>query len=366
MKFIDEFRNLKLANMLSRRIYNLAAKHNRSYNFMEVCGTHTNTFFRFGIKDLLPGNVNLISGPGCPVCVTDTSYIDNAIDFASFKDVIITTFGDMMKVPGSSSSLYEEKAMGRDIRIVYSSLDALEIAERSPLNKIIFLAVGFETTAPTVGMAILEAKKRNIRNFFIYSGHKLIPPAMKALLNDKDMRIDGFILPAHVSAIIGAGAYKFLEKKKIPGVIAGFEPLDMLQGIEMLLNQIKSGNAKVEIQYDRVVKRSGNKKAKGVLKRVFTIADSRWRGLGNIPLSGLKLRREFGHFDAEVNFKIKKRTASLPAGKNCICGDVLKGKYKPVDCKLFAKSCTPDSPKGPCMVSSEGACGAYYRYNKSQ
>lgn len=362
MKYVDEYRNLKLANKLSRRIRGLVEGDSRNYNFMEVCGTHTNTFFRFGLKKLLPDSLQLISGPGCPVCVTDTSYINNSISLAGLKGVIITTFGDMMRVPGSSSSLYREKAKGRDIRIVYSSLDALKIAENNALKKVIFLAVGFETTAPTIGMAILEAKKRDIKNFYIYSAHKLIPPAIKTLLSAPNVFIDGFILPAHVSTVIGARAYDFLKKFSIPCVIAGFEPLDMLQGVAMLLNQLKSGRPKIEIQYNRAVKREGNRKAQDVLKKVFAVSDVTWRGLGNIPRSGLKLRREFRNFDAEVIFGIKNAKSCLKDEKDCICGKILQGRNMPGDCKLFGRVCIPENPKGPCMVSSEGSCSIYYKY----
>jgi len=363
MKYIDEYRNPDLAERLSRRIHNLA-RAGRDYNFMEVCGTHTNTFFKFGLRTLLSSNVRLISGPGCPVCVTDASYIDNAISLAGIKGSVIATYGDMIKVPGSSSSLEREKARGRDIRVVYSSLDALSIAEDNPSENVIFLAVGFETTAPASAVALLEARKRKIKNFFVYSGHKLIPPAMKYLLKDPDARIDGFILPAHVSAIIGAGAYGFLVRSGVFSVIAGFEPLDMLQGIAILLEQMKSGRPRIEIQYDRVVRKSGNIKARGVLKKVFAVYDSGWRGLGLIPKSGLRIRSEFKYFDAERRFKIKNRSSS---GRRsyCICPDVLKGKNIPTDCRLFAKSCTPERPKGPCMVSGEGICGVYYRYAKA-
>ncbi len=363
MKYVDEYRNLKLAKKLSRNIYGLAGADKADYTFMEVCGTHTDTFFKFGLKALLPKNVRLISGPGCPVCVTDASYIDNAISLAGLKGVIITTFGDMVQVPGSLSSLYEERASGRDIRIVYSTLDALKIAENNPSKKIVFLAVGFETTAPTIAMAVLEAKKKKIKNFFVYSTHKLIPPALKCLLKDPDARIDGFILPAHVSAIIGADAYSFLKKFKVASVIAGFEPLDMLQGIMILLKQLKRTKPGIEVQYNRVVKKEGNKNAQRILKMVFRVSDSTWRGLGDIPRSGLKLNSRFSAFDAERHFKMKK---PRPAGdkKYCLCGAVLKGKNAPPDCKLFAKGCTPSNPKGPCMVSSEGSCSIYYKYGK--
>ncbi len=362
MKYVDEYRNLKLAKKLSQKIHELVGDDSRNYNFMEVCGTHTDTFFKFGLKTLLPESVNLLAGPGCPVCVTEASFIDNAIFLAGLKDVMITTFGDMVKVPGSSSSLYKERAEGRDIRIVYSTLDALKIAENNPSKDIVFLGVGFETTAPTIAMAILEAKKKKMKNFFIYSAHKLIPPALKILLKDPDVCVDGFILPAHVSTIIGADPYDFLKKLKVPSVIAGFEPLDMLQGIAMLLNQLKSKRPKVEVQYNRVVKKGGNKKAQRVLKKVFRTSDSTWRGIGNIPRSGLRIANEFSSFDAEKHFNIKKTTSPSEYEKHCLCGEILKGKNIPPDCRLFAKVCTPEDPKGPCMVSSEGSCSIHYKY----
>ena len=299
-------RNSGLRLVERGQLRQLLEGNGRSYNFMEVCGTHTNTFFRFGLKKLLPKNVQLISGPGCPVCVTDASFIDNSIYLAALKGVIITTFGDMVKVPRSFSSLYEEKSKGGDIRVVYSALDALKTAENNPSKKVIFLAVGFETTAPTVAAAVLEARKKKIDNFFIYSAHKLIPPALQYLLKDPDARIDGFILPAHVSAIIGADAYRFLKKFKVASVIAGFEPLDMLQGIAMLVEQLKRNRPEIEVQYDRVVRKEGNRSAQSSLKEVFRLSDSLWRGLGNIPRSGLKLNSKFSRFGAETHFKIRK------------------------------------------------------------
>ncbi|MBU4487493.1 MAG: hydrogenase formation protein HypD [Candidatus Omnitrophica bacterium] len=359
MKYIDEFRDLKLAKNLSAKIEKLARGRGR-YNFMEVCGTHTNTFYRFGLAKLLPENIRLISGPGCPVCVTDASYIDSAITLAGSGDTIITTFGDMIKVPGSKSSLYRERAKGRNIRIVYSSLDALRIAEENPSKDVIFLGVGFETTAPTVAMAIIEAKKRRVRNFFVYSAHKLIPPAMTAILKDKNVALDGFILPAHVSSIIGADGYKFLKKFNIPGVIAGFEPLDMLQGILLLVMDVNSGKAGIVNEYNRVVHKRGNKRAQEVMQRIFAPCDSVWRGIGRIPKSGLAIRGEFSDFDAEKRFGVKK--VKIPIDRRCLCGEVIKGVKLPEDCRLFRKVCTPDNPKGPCMVSSEGTCGIHFRY----
>lgn len=359
MKYIDEFRDLKLAKNISAKINELA-KGRRRYNFMEVCGTHTNTFYRFGLPKLLPENIRLISGPGCPVCVTDESYIDNAIMLAGLKDTIIATFGDMMKVPGCASTLYRERAKGCGIRIVYSSLDALKIAEDNPAKNVVFLGIGFETTAPTAAAAIIEAKKKKITNFFVYSAHKIIPPAMEAILRDKNTALDGFILPAHVSSIIGADGYKFLQKFKIPGVIAGFEPLDMLEGILMLLGAVKSAAAEIENEYTRGVKKSGNKIAQAVLKKVFVTACAAWRGIGEIPKSGLAIRKEFAAYDAEKHFSIRRKKVIV--NKYCLCGEVIKGVKAPEDCKLFAKSCNPENPKGPCMVSSEGACGIHYRY----
>ena len=361
MKYIDEYRNKKMALKIADAIRRSAAK-GRVYKFMEVCGTHTNTFFKFGLKSLLPDNIKLISGPGCPVCVTDVSYIDNAIAISKIKDVIVATFGDMIKVPGSESSLYRERSRGSDIRMVYSSLDALKIAEENPDKKIVFLAVGFETTVPTVALALLEAKRRRVSNFSVYSAHKLIPPAMRMLLKDKDVLIDGFILPAHVSAIIGADAYRFLKRLGIPGVIAGFEPLDMLGGIKMLVDQLNDNKADIEIQYNRVVRPHGNEKAQKVMDDVFSVTDASWRGFGIIRSSGLKIRAKYKGLDAEKNFNISFKRGGAERDKGCICADVLKGKKGPQDCRLFNTICNPENPKGPCMVSSEGSCGIYYKY----
>ncbi len=362
MKYVDEYRNARLAKKLSSFIGEKVKTSTRTYSIMEVCGTHTNTFFRFGLKSLLPEAIRLISGPGCPVCVTEALYIDNAVSLARMKDVIVATYGDMVKVPGSRSSLYYEKARGCDIRVVYSATDALRIAEASPSKKVVFLAVGFETTAPTVAMTLLEAKKKGIDNFFVYVAHKQIPPALRHLLKDRSLGINGFILPAHVSTIIGVEPYSFLQKHRIPCVIAGFEPLDMLQGMAMLVEQIISERPRVEIQYDRVVKREGNRKAQQMLRKVFVSVDAHWRGLGAIPRSGYALRREFSAFDAERFFELKKRGNTQREPRGCLCGNVLKGKNVPTDCSLFGRACTPDKPVGPCMVSSEGSCSVYYKY----
>jgi hydrogenase expression/formation protein HypD len=328
---------------------------------MEVCGTHTMAIFRHGIKTLLPPSIKLLSGPGCPVCVTPNRYLDQAIAFSRQDDVIIATFGDMLNVPGSTTSLVRERAAGRDIRAVYSPLDALGIARKNPDKKVVFLAVGFETTSPTIAGTILEARDKNIRNFFISSAHKLIPPAMKLLVQDPDLRIDGFICPAHVSAIIGSAAYQFLaDDYGIPCVITGFEPLDILQGIYMLLQQIRCKMPNVETQYSRVVKKQGNTTALNLLNEVFQGSDETWRGLGCVPQSGLKLAPAYHNFDAGTVLSTACEEEKEHPG--CLCGEVIKGKLEAELCKLFRKVCTPISPVGPCMVSQEGTCAAHYKY----
>ncbi len=361
MKYIDEYRDKRLIKAMAREIESLADK-DRSYSFMEVCGTHTMAIARFGLKTLLPSNVKLLSGPGCPVCVTPIDFIDKAVAYAGIKDVIVTTFGDMLKVPGSKSYLELARSEGGDVRAVFSTLDALDIAAKDPKKRVVFLGVGFETTAPTIAAAINQAKKMKINNFSVLAGNKVMPPALKALVCDKDIKLDGFILPAHVSAIIGPGPYGFIARDhKIPCAIAGFEPLDIMQGIYMLLRQIRKKAPKVEIQYKRVVKPSGNRLAQKLLKDVFIPSDSRWRGLGIIPGSGLGIRKEFSAFDSENKIKIKL-PKEAPDNKRCLCGEILKGKNLPPDCALYGKACTPERPIGPCMVSSEGTCSAYYLY----
>jgi len=328
---------------------------------MEVCGTHTMAIARSGIKRLLPKGIELISGPGCPVCVTDQGDIDRAVKIASMKDVIMTTFGDMMRVPGTKSSFMDAKTNGSDIRVVYSCLDALNIAKENPKKKIVFMGVGFETTSPTIAVTILQANKDGIKNFFVLSNFKLIPPALIALAGSKEIKINGFMCPGHVSVIIGSDAYKDVSKRfKRPCVITGFDDDDIIGGIKRLIEQIKSNTYKVEIEYKRAVKKSGNAKARRILYSVFQIRDSQWRGLGNIKKSGLKFKKQYKCFDAEEEFKVKIPKTKPPKG--CICGKVLQGIKKPSDCRLFKKVCTPRKPIGPCMVSSEGACAAYYRY----
>ncbi len=357
MKYIDEYRDIALVKKLSAKIRQFN-KHEIS--LMEVCGGHTMAIHRFGITALLPENIKLISGPGCPVCVSSISFIDRAIAYSKLQDVIITTYGDLVRVPGSKSSLEKEKSMGADIRIVYSSLDALKVAKNNPNKKIIFLGIGFETTAPSSAVVIQKAYNENVQNFFLLSAHKIMPPVMEALLND-EVKIDGFICPGHVSTISGSKIYDFIaEKYKIGCVVAGFEPTDILQSIQMLTKQIESNEPKVDIQYSRAVTIQGNVKAQQLITEVFELKDDYWRGIGKIPKSGLKLKDKYKNFDAEYHFNLS--IDYVGENPSCICGIILRGLKTPKDCKLFGKVCTPQNPVGACMVSNEGSCHAYYKY----
>lgn len=358
MKYIDEYRNKEIAQNILWQIKSISQK---KINLMEVCGSHTVSIFRNGIRKILPPNINLISGPGCPVCVTPIQYIDEIIAFSRKDNFIITTFGDMIRVPGSNSTLEKEKANGSDIRIVYSTLDALKIAYDNPFKNVVFMGVGFETTSPTIASVILKAKEEKINNFSVLCVAKIMPPAMKSLLDAEEVNIDGFICPGHVSAIIGSKPYSFIASQyNIPCVISGFEPLDILQTIFMLVKQIEKNKAKVEIQYKRIVKPEGNKIALEKINRVFKIVDSEWRGMGKIPLSGLEIRDKYEQFNAR-KFSISVERPKEISG--CRCGEVLRGIIIPPECPLFGKICTPEDPKGACMVSSEGTCAAYYKYN---
>ncbi|MFH1094002.1 MAG: hydrogenase formation protein HypD [Candidatus Omnitrophota bacterium] len=360
MKYVDEFRNSKVAKRLINLIQEKAKKIKTEVSLMEVCGTHTVAMFRYGIRKILPGNIRVISGPGCPVCVTSQEDIDKAIGFSNIKGTIITTFGDMMKVPGTKASMQDLKAQGQDIRIVYSTLDALQIAKENNDKNVIHIAIGFETTVPTVAAAILRAKAQKMKNFYIMPSHKIIPPALKVLSGSAKSRISGFLLPGHVSAIIGPKPYAFLVKTyKIPCVIAGFEVIDILVSINMLLEQIINSAPKVEIQYIRCVHPKGNISAQKMINRIFQVGDVEWRGLGLMPESGLFLRKAFKCFDAQEKFPVK---TFKPKKTACRCPDVLQGIISPDECPLFKKQCNPRMPIGPCMVSSEGACSAYYRY----
>lgn len=359
MKYIDEFRDRRLIAKVADRIRRAAGS--RRYTFMEVCGTHTMAIFRYGLRELLPANICLISGPGCPVCVTPNEYLDKAIALSKMDDVIIATFGDMMRVPGSRSSLENEKAKGASIRAVYSTDDALDIARKNADKQVVFIGIGFETTAPTVAASIIEAKREVLKNYSVLCGHKTMPEVMAALLDDGDVKVDGFLLPGHVSAIIGTKPYEFLAKKYGKGgVVAGFEPLDIMQAILMLVRQ---GAPKIEIQYDRIMEKGGNAVARTAMAKVFDKITAEWRGIGNVKDSGLKIRREYSAFDAQLRFKPNIRPkAVLKEPKGCICGLVLKGVKTPPECRLFGKTCTPEHPVGSCMVSSEGTCAAYHKY----
>ena len=338
-------------------------KTENKLNFMEVCGTHTMAIARNGLRPLFPENVKMISGPGCPVCVTPTEDIDRAVELSRWQNVILASFGDMIRVPGSSSSLEKEMAKGADIRIIYSPMDALEIAKKNPSKNVVLLGVGFETTSPGMAVAIKSAKKEQIDNFFVLPMFKTIPAALEAILRIKKRKIDGFLLPGHVSAVIGSRPYEFIAKQyKVPCVIGGFEPENILRSVAMLLAQIKNKKPAVEIEYSKVVTREGNIKAKSVLGEVFGSSDSVWRGIGNIPASGLKLKAPFAQYDALKKFKIKTKKACDPRG--CKCGDVLLGLLEPEKCALFGRRCVPSSPVGPCMVSSEGACAAVFKYGR--
>ncbi len=358
MKFTTEFRNKEVAQALLARIRQNARQQVR---FMEFCGGHTVAIFRYGIRQLLPKNIEMISGPGCPVCVTATVDIDKAIALSQIKGVIVTTFGDMLKVPGSRSSLQKARADGADVRMVYSTLDALQIARENPTKSVAFLGIGFETTAPTVAASIIEAQEQEIKNYFVLSQNKLSPPAIKAILQSGEVKLDGLICPGHVSAITGSRAWDFIARDhKIPCVVAGFEPVDILQCIDMLVNQVEAKQSKVEIAYRRGVIPQGNQIALNMMSQVYEPADARWRGFGVIPGSGLKIRKAYRNHDAEARFEIKTKPAAEPKG--CLCGEVLRGVNTPLDCKLFGKVCNPETPVGPCMVSSEGTCSAYFLY----
>ncbi|HOK03489.1 MAG TPA: hydrogenase formation protein HypD [Spirochaetota bacterium] len=344
----------KLATILKKR------KLSKNFNIMEVCGTHTVEFFKSGVKELFPEGLRLIDGPGCPVCVTANSFLDRAITIAREYNATIATFGDMLKVPSSYSSLAKEKAKGMDVQIVYSPLDALTLAKENSSREVIFLSVGFETTAPSEALTILEAKKNNIKNFSLLSCNKLTPPAVEALINSGEVRIDGFILPGHVSTITGRAAWDFITKYNKPGIISGFEAHDLITGVIELLDMLESGENSVKNGYKIAVKEEGNKKAQEIIFSVFEKAPSEWRGIGMIPDSGLAIKEEFSLFDAEKKFPVTPPPVKEHAG--CRCGDLLRGVITPPECPLFGKACVPENAIGPCMVSSEGPCSAYYKY----
>jgi hydrogenase expression/formation protein HypD len=359
IKHIEEYRDAELARQLADKI---SRTSRRPVRLMEVCGTHTVSIFRSGIRSLLPKTVSLLSGPGCPVCVTDQAEIDAFIEISKQPKVVVATFGDLMRVPGSTSSLQRERAEGRDIRVVYSTMDALAIARKHPEKQVVFLGVGFETTAPTIAAAILSAAAARLDNFLVLSAHKTVPQALEALMSVEDVRIDGFMLPGHVSVIVGLKAYEpFFTRHRIPCVVTGFEPADILQAIAEMIEQIETGIPRLVNAYPRAVTGPGNRKAQEILAQVFEPADACWRGIGLIPLSGLRIRAAYGAHDAARRFAFK--TVEARPLKGCACGEILTGKKTPPECVLYKKVCTPMEPVGPCMVSSEGTCAAYYRYH---
>ncbi|MDY6782392.1 MAG: hydrogenase formation protein HypD [Cyanobacteriota bacterium] len=368
MKYVDEFRDPKKAKALIQNIQQLSRKLEQTpanpLKVMEVCGGHTHSIFKYGIEDSLPNNIELIHGPGCPVCVMPRGKLDDAIAIAQNPNVILVTFGDTLRVPGSQKSLLQAKAEGADIRIVYSPLDCLPIAQQNPDKEVIFFAIGFETTAPSTALTLLQAVEENITNFSLFCNHVLVVPALEALLNNPDLQLDGFIGPGHVSTIIGTQPYEEIcQTYQKPIVVSGFEPLDILQSVWMVLQQFLEDRCEVENQYDRLVREKGNRIAIEAIHQVFETRESfEWRGLGEIPRSGLKVRSRYAKFDAETKFAILP--AKVDDHEACQCGEILKGVLKPWECKVFGTACTPENPIGSCMVSSEGACAAYYKYGR--
>jgi len=360
MKYLDEFRDLKAVNNLVAKIGSVTKQN---WNIMEICGGQTHTIMKYNIEELLPENITMLHGPGCPVCVTPLEMIDKAIAIAGMDGVIFTSFGDMLRVPGSEHDLLSVKAEGGDIRMVYSPLDAVKIARENPEKKVVFFAVGFETTAPANAMSVLEAKRLNLKNYSILCSHVLVPPAIDALLSDNNSRINGFLAAGHVCTVMGYEEYyPLVEKYNIPIVVTGFEPVDILQGIYLTVKQLEDKNYSLENAYSRVVLKEGNIEAKKIINKVFETNDRKWRGIGTIPSSGYKLKEEYKDFDAEHLYDIEfivKQESSL-----CISGQVLQGLKKPTECSAFGTKCTPEHPLGAPMVSSEGACAAYYSYKK--
>ena len=366
MKYLDEFRDGQKARLLIKEIEALVATMTvpveRPIYIMEVCGGHTHSIFRYGLEGMLPKEIELIHGPGCPVCVLPMGRVDDCLAIATDPNVIFTTFGDAMRVPGSQKSLLQAKAEGADIRMVYSPMDALELARKHSDREVVFFGLGFETTMPSTALTILQAEADGIRNFSIFCNHITIVPTIKAILDSPGLQLDGFLGPGHVSMVIGTKPYEFIANfYNKPMVVAGFEPLDILQSIWMVLKQIKEGRAEIENQYARVVPDRGNAPALQAVSRVYELREFfEWRGLGSIDHSGVKLREEYAHFDAERKFAIPNLKVADP--KSCQCGEVLKGLIKPWQCKVFGSACTPETPVGALMVSSEGACAAYYQY----
>ncbi|UCC78780.1 MAG: hydrogenase formation protein HypD [Candidatus Zixiibacteriota bacterium] len=360
MKYIDEFRDPALARKILAEIESVTT---RDWVIMEVCGGQTHALIKNGIDRLLPDKIELVHGPGCPVCVTPLELIDRALMIASIPDIIFASFGDMLRVPGSRKDLYMIKSEGGDVRVVYSPLDALKLARDNPDKKVVFFGVGFETTAPLTAMAVHQAQIEGLKNFYLLPSHMLVPPAITALLGSPANRVQGYLAAGHVCTVMGWEQYiPISEKYKVPIVVTGFEPIDLLEGILMVVKQLESGRHEVENQYSRVVKREGNRPAQELINKVFMISDRKWRGIGTIPRSGLSLRSEYSDYDAETAFKINDISVDEPP--ECISGLVLQGLKKPYECEAFGEKCTPQTPLGATMVSSEGACSAYYAYGR--
>jgi hydrogenase expression/formation protein HypD len=360
MKYLDEYRDGKLAQQFAREIHRLTT---RPWAIMEICGGQTHAIVKFGIDELLPKQITLIHGPGCPVCVISLEMIDKALEIAARSDVIFASFGDMLRVPGSKTDLLSVKASGGDVRIVYSPLDAVKIAEQCPAQEVVFFGVGFETTAPATAMAVYQAAQKRLRNFSMLISHVLVPPAMEALLTSPDCRVQGFLAAGHVCTVMGFEEYFPIAKKyHVPIVVTGFEPLDILHGVLLTVQQLESGRAEVENPYARSVRREGNQPAQELIKKVFQVVPRKWRGVGEIAQSGLGLRKAYAPFDAEKKFGVADHHVEEPA--DCQSGLVLQGRIKPHECPGFGTKCTPEHPLGATMVSSEGACAAYYRYRR--
>jgi hydrogenase expression/formation protein HypD len=360
MKYIDEYRDAETARRYADAIARLTT---RPWSLMEICGGQTHAIVKFGVDELLPAGISLLHGPGCPVCVTPVELIDKAIEIAARPDVIFTSFGDMLRVPGTKTDLLSVKAGGGDVRIVYSPLDALQIARDNPARQVVFFAVGFETTAPANAMAVYQANLQRIENFSVLVSHVLVPPAIEAILSSPDNRVQGFLAAGHVCAVVGYEEYEPLARKYgVPFVVTGFEPVDILQGVYMVVKQLEEGRAEVENQYTRAVRREGNRPARQVIREVFRVVPRKWRGIGEIPYSGLGLRQPYESFDAERRFDLADMV--VEESGECISGLVLQGVMKPFECPAFGTTCTPEHPLGATMVSSEGACAAYYRYRR--
>ena len=360
MKFLDEYRDAELAQKFVREIRRLTT---REWNIMEMCGGQTHAIVKFGIDELLPRQINLIHGPGCPVCVTPLEMIDKALEIAARPEVIFASFGDMLRVPGSTTDLLAVKAGGGDVRIVYSPLDAVKLAEKNPARQVVFFGVGFETTAPATAMAIYQAAQKGLKNFSMLISHVLVPPAIEALMSSPDCRVQGFLAAGHVCTVMGYEEYfPLAQKYQVPIVVTGFEPLDILHGVLMVVQQLETGRTEVENQYSRSVRREGNPAAQALVRQVFKVVPRKWRGVGEIPQSGLGLADAYREFDAEKRFGLTEHHVAEPA--ECIAGLVLQGQKKPHECPVFGSKCTPEHPLGATMVSSEGACAAYYRYRR--